>query len=81
MAEQKLNNANSQVLIIFFIRLIIILDDKVEEVTTIMSANVSKLLEREGKLNSMEERAEKLQAGTQMFQVSKNKWSNAQYHL
>ena len=43
--------------------------NKVEEVTTIMSANVSKLLEREGKLGSMEERAEKLQAGTQMFQV------------
>ena len=43
--------------------------NKVEEVTTIMSANVSKLLDREGKLGSMEERAEKLQAGTQMFQV------------
>ena len=37
--------------------------------TNIMSANVSKLLEREGKLGAMEERAEKLQAGTQMFQV------------
>ena len=42
---------------------------KVDEVTNIMSANVSKLLEREGKLAGMEERAERLQAGTQMFQV------------
>ena len=41
-----------------------------DEVTTIMSANVSNLLEREGKLSAMEERTEKLQAGTHMFQVS-----------
>ena len=38
-----------------------------------MSANVSKMLEREGKLGSMEERAEALQAGTQLFQVVQ-KW-------
>ena len=40
---------------------------QVDEVQGIMASNVEKVLEREGKLSSLEERADKLHEGTEQF--------------
>lgn len=41
---------------------------QVDEVQNIMRSNVEKVLERDGKLSSLENRAEHLQEGTEQFQ-------------
>ena len=43
--------------------------EQVEEVTDLMRGNMNKLMEREGKLTDLEERADKLQSEGEMFQV------------
>ena len=40
---------------------------QVNEVQNIMKDNVDKIMEREGKLSHLEERADQLQAGTEQF--------------
>ena len=40
---------------------------QVDEVQNIMKANVEKVLERDGKLGQLEERADRLQEGTEQF--------------
>ncbi len=40
---------------------------QVNEVQNIMKNNVEKIMEREGKLSHLEERADQLQAGTEQF--------------
>ena len=40
---------------------------QVNEVQNIMKNNVDKIMEREGKLSHLEERADQLQAGTEQF--------------
>ena len=40
---------------------------QVDEVQGIMASNVEKVLEREGKLSQLEERADKLHEGTEQF--------------
>ena len=42
---------------------------QVEEVTDLMKGNMTKIMEREGKLTDLELRAEKLQAEGQQFEV------------
>ena len=43
---------------------------QVDEVQNIMKANVEKVLERDGKLGQLEERADRLQEGTEQFHRS-----------
>eukprot|EP00095_Tigriopus_kingsejongensis_P012536 snap_masked-scaffold262_size232883-processed-gene-0.10 protein:Tk12536 transcript:snap_masked-scaffold262_size232883-processed-gene-0.10-mRNA-1 annotation:"Synaptobrevin-1" len=43
---------------------------QVDEVQNIMKANVDKVLERDGKLGQLEERADRLQEGTEQFHRS-----------
>ncbi len=43
---------------------------QVDEVQNIMKANVEKVLERDGKLSQLEERADQLQEGTKQFHAS-----------
>ena len=43
--------------------------DQVDQVTNIMRGNVDKIMEREGKLQDLENKAEQLQADSQQFQV------------
>ena len=43
---------------------------QVDEVQGIMKSNVDKVLEREGKLSQLEERADRLQEGTEQFHRS-----------
>ena len=43
---------------------------QVDEVQNIMKANVDKVLERDGKLSQLEERADRLQEGTEQFHRS-----------
>ena len=45
--------------------------DQVDQVTNIMRGNVDKIMEREGKLQDLENKAEQLQADSQQFQVSR----------
>ncbi len=40
---------------------------QVDEVQNIMKANVDKVLERDGKLSQLEDRADRLQEGTEQF--------------
>lgn len=52
---------------------------QVNEVQNIMKNNVDKIMEREGKLSHLEERADQLQAGTEQFhraavKIKKKKW-------
>ena len=55
---------------------------QVDEVQGIMKSNVDKVLEREGKLSQLEERADRLQEGTEQFHRSatrikkKHFWEN-----
>jgi hypothetical protein len=55
---------------------------QVDEVQNIMKANVEKVLERDGKLSQLEERADQLQEGTRQFHASavrvkrKHFWEN-----
>lgn len=55
---------------------------QVNEVQNIMKNNVDKIMEREGKLSHLEERADQLQAGTEQFhraavKIKKKKfWEN-----
>merc|ERR1712079_904364 len=42
--------------------------DQVDQVTNIMRGNVDKIMEREGKLQDLENKAEQLQADSQQFQ-------------
>ena len=55
---------------------------QVDEVQNIMKENVEKVLERDGKLSQLEDRAERLQEGTEQFQRNavrikrKNFWEN-----
>nr|XP_040576064.1 synaptobrevin-1-like [Lepeophtheirus salmonis] len=43
---------------------------QVDEVQNIMKGNVEKMLERDGKLGQLEERADRLQEGTEQFHRS-----------
>ena len=43
---------------------------QVDEVQNIMKENVEKVLERDGKLSQLEDRAERLQEGTEQFHKS-----------
>ena len=43
--------------------------DQVDQVTNIMRGNVDKIMERDGKLQDLENKAEQLQADSQQFQV------------
>ena len=43
--------------------------EQVNQVTDIMKGNLEKIVEREGKLNDLEGKAEKLQMESQQFQV------------
>ena len=43
---------------------------QVDEVQNIMKENVEKVLERDGKLSALEDRAERLQEGTEQFHRS-----------
>ncbi|CAB4056317.1 VAMP5 [Lepeophtheirus salmonis] len=56
---------------------------QVDEVQNIMKGNVEKMLERDGKLGQLEERADRLQEGTEQFHRSavriKRKQRNAFY--
>ena len=42
---------------------------QVEQVTDIMRGNLDKIMEREGRLQDLELKADKLQAGSHQFQV------------
>ena len=42
---------------------------QVDQVTNIMRGNVDKIMERDGKLQDLETKAEQLQADSQQFQV------------
>ena len=48
--------------------------DQVDQVTNIMRGNVDKIMERDGKLQDLENKAEQLQADSQQFQVWRWWW-------
>jgi len=52
---------------------------QVNEVQGIMASNVDKVLEREGKLSHLEDRAMNLQEGTQQFATSANRIKKKQF--
>jgi len=52
---------------------------QVSEVQGIMANNVDKVLEREGKLSHLEDRAMNLQEGTQQFATSANRIKKKQF--
>ena len=43
--------------------------DQVDQVADIMRGNMNKIMEREGKLQELESKADKLQVDSQQFQV------------
>eukprot|EP00093_Oithona_nana_P001526 01526.XXX_5443_5108_1 [CDS] Oithona nana genome sequencing. len=60
---------------------------QVSDVQNVMQSNVNKLMEREGKLSQLEERADQLQAGTEQFHRAavkikrKHFWENAKMKI
>ena len=44
--------------------------NQLDEVTGLMRGNMTKIMEREGKLNDLEIRADKLQTDSEVFQVT-----------
>ena len=46
---------------------------QVDQVTDIMRGNMDKIMEREGKLENLQGKADKLHADSKMFQVSDDK--------
>ena len=48
--------------------------DQVDQVADIMKGNMNKIMEREGKLQDLELKADKLQVDSQQFQVYRYFW-------
>ena len=50
--------------------------DQVDQVADIMKGNMNKIMEREGKLQDLELKADKLQVDSQQFQVYRYFWQH-----